>query len=92
MDKLPEDWLFVTLNRIEKRMDDHGVKMQVGFDEIKRAQQAHELDDKEWKNRVANLEEKQTHRSMFTQSVHTTLIATGLVASWEAVKHFAGWK
>lgn len=99
MEKLPEDWLFVTLNEIKDGQTRHAAEMRQGFQEIRKAQMDHELDDQKWKgevvrvvDRVDDLVKRQDDASTFTRGLHTTFIASGLLAAWEGVKHFAGWK
>lgn len=91
MEKLPEDWLYVSLSRIESRMDEHGREMRKGFQDIREAQKDHEIDDEQWKGRVKALEDQQDDRSTFGRSVHTSIIAAVFIAVWEGVKHVLGW-
>lgn len=92
MDKLPEDWLFVTLNRIEDAQTRHAAEFRLGLQEIRTLQAKHELDDKAVEGRVKTLEDKQGERSVFRQHLESTLVATGVIAFYEGAKHLAGWK
>lgn len=91
MEKLPEDWLFVTLNDIKDGQTRHAAEMRAGFEAIRKAQTDHEIDDERWKARVKSLEDKQDDRSLFSRNVHTSIIAAVFIAIWEGVKHVLGW-
>lgn len=92
MDKLPEDWLFVTLNRIEDAQARHAGEMRLGFESVRAAQAKHELEDALVAADVRTLKQQASERSTFGTHLQTLLISTGLVAGWEGVKHLAGWK
>lgn len=96
MDKLPEDWLFVTLNRIEERQGVHAAEMRLGLQEIRTNAANHALADSQFegdiKGRVKALEVAALERSGLRQRLESGLIASGMFGLAEWVKHLQGWK
>lgn len=92
MDKLPEDWLFATLNRIEEAQSRHASEMRMGFETVRRTQSDHELEDSGVQARVVALEKQLNASSDFKRSAQMLAVSTGLLAIWEGVKHLSGWR
>jgi hypothetical protein len=92
MDKLPEDWLFVTLNRIEEAQGRHAAEMRLGFQSVREVAAKHELADAAVEARVTALEKAAGESSTFKRSLEMVAISSGLMAAWDAVKYLKGWK